>query len=242
MKIIQKLLTKNPYSRPGRVSEMKPIKGIVLHWIASPKGTPIGVYNWFESRKNGKNSYGSAHYCVGIDGDIYQYIPNEEMAYHVGSKTYTKEALDKYGSYPNNATLGIEMCHLSWEGEYSEETWEQTKLLTTLLLKEYSLGIDNIDTHKGVVGWKECPQWFHRFPEEFTRFKDEVREIFDTGIFGVVQAPFGLNVRNDVMGNKVDFLKNKSRVELIGLKNGWYKIKMENGSIGYVNGTYINVN
>ncbi len=232
-----KLLTKNPYSRPGRASEMHEIKGIVLHWIASPKGTPLGVYNWFEGRKDGKNGYGSAHYCISIGGDIYQFIPDEEMAYHVGSKTYTDEAKEKYGSYPNNATIGIELCHLSWEGEFSDETWEQAKLLVTLLLKEHGLNIDNIDTHEKIVGWKECPRWFHLFPDEFTRFKDETKTLFDNPIYGTVTCGT-LNVRDAVMGKKVGYVSKNDKVELIGIRNGWFKIK-KGDLIGYASGDYI---
>lgn len=238
MFVKQKLLTLNTFSRPGRSADMKPIKGIILHWTASPKGTPLGVYNWFEQRKNGKHSYGSAHFCVGIDGEVWQYIPQQEMAYHVGSKTYTQEALNKYGSYPNNATIGVEMCHLTWEGEYSQETWQETKMLTALLLMEYGLNISDIDTHKGIVGWKECPQWFHRFPEELDRFKQEVGEIMKSGIKGIVSAMWGLNVRDDVMGNKVGFLKNGEEVEITGIKDGWYRVKTKTLE-GYASGKHI---
>ncbi len=245
MKIIQKLLTKNKWSRPAELEKLNPIKAVVLHWVAAPKQTQINVYNWFESRKNGKNSFGSAHYCVGIDGDAWQFIPDSEMAYHVGSpKPYTEWALKNLSSYPNNCTLGIEMCHLSWEGEFAEETWEGTKKLAALLLMQHNLSVDTgLTTHKLIVGWKECPQWFHRFPEEFDRFKAETKKLIEDGIQGKVVVKLGsLNVRRDadVKSEKISILKNGEMVQLIGLKNGWFKVKVS-GFEGYVSSDYIEI-
>lgn len=238
MRFVKKLLTPNPYSRPQRTEDMQEIKAVVLHWIAAPKQNPEHVYNWFEKRKYGKHSYGSAHYCVGLDGEIWQYIPDEEMAYHVGSKTYTEHAM-RLSSYPNNCTLGVEMSHINWEGEYSYETWEETKKLTALILMEHGLTEKDITTHKAIVGWKECPQWFHRFPEEFDRFVDETKELMDNGFKGFTTARFGLNVRDDVMGNKVAKLSNGESFDILGIKNLWYKIKMTDGTIGYASSKYI---
>lgn len=239
MKLVKKYLTPNQWSRPGKESDMKPIKAVVLHWTASPRGTAEGVYNWFEARKNGKHSYGSTQYCVDLNGDVWQYIPDEEMAYHVGSKTYTDYALNELSSYPNNCTLGIEMCHMSWEGEYTQETWEQTQNLTALLLMEHGLKDKDITTHKAIVGWKECPMWFHKFPEELDRFKKETKAKMKKGFRGKVHAMWGLNVRDGVMGNKIGKLKDKQEVKILGIRNLWYKVEIPNGQIGYASGSYI---
>lgn len=172
MKIKKKFLTKNEWSRPG--TEIKEVKAIVLHWLASPRGTPQGVYNYFEKRKKGKTGYGSAHYCVGLDGETLQYLPLNEVAYHVGSKTYTEYG-ESLSSYPNNCTIGIEMSHIDIEGSMTDETWDSVVELTSLLLKTYGLTVDDITTHHAIVGWKECPKWFVSYPEEFERFKLDVK-------------------------------------------------------------------
>lgn len=235
--IKRKLITVNRFSRPG--TKLKDVKGIVLHWTATPKGTPKGVYNYFEGRKKGKDSYGSAQYCVGIDGEIWQYIPDDEMAYHVGSKTYTDLAIRNLGTYPNNSTIGIEMCHLSWEGDFTDETWDRTRILVALLLKEHDLTVDDIYTHSDIVGWKKCPKWFCDFPEEFKSFKNEVNEIMGN-IYGYNTA-YSLNVRDDVMGKKIDKLTKHEEVQILGVKDGWFKIYTKNGVIGYVHGGYIKI-
>lgn len=234
--IKQKLLTKNEWSRPDR--ELGRVKAIVLHWLADPKGTPESVYNWFESRKKGTHGYGSAHYCVGVDGRILQYIPDEEMAYHVGSKTYTDYALFKLGKYPNNYTIGIEMCHMNWEGEFSDETWIGTKELVALLLREHRLTEADITTHMEVVGWKDCPRWFKTFPTELTRFKEEVGKLLEDRIRGRVTVG-SLNVRNEPKGKQVvDTIKKGDTVELIGVQNGWYKVLFDN-TVGYCSSKYM---
>ena len=235
MNVIQKLLTKNEWSRPDR--KLIAVRAIVLHWIADPKGTPRSVFNWFEQRKKGKNGYGSCHYCVGVDGATMQYIPDEEMAYQVGSKTYTKRGL-RISKYPNDSTLGIEMCHMDWEGSFSEETWNSTVKLTALLLSTYNLKVEDIVTHMDVVGWKDCPRWFKTFPKELDRFKNEVKELMDGDMVGHVRVRNKLNVRDKPSGNKVGTINNGEMVYLQGIKNGWIKIKY-GSMIGWVFGKYI---
>jgi len=234
--IKQKLLTINEFSRPNKT--LKKVKAIVLHWIADSKGTPTTVFNWFEQRKKGKTGYGSAHFCVGVDGEALQYLTQEEMSYHVGSKTYTDYGLS-LSSYPNNCTIGIEMCHLNWEGEFSEETINKTKMLTALLLQQYNLTSNDITTHQAIVGWKDCPRWFVNNPEDLIIFKQEIHDLMIKGIKGKCLAN-SLNIRDDIMGEKVGVIGLDWEIEIIGIKNGWYKIK-HNDLIGYCNSKYVEI-
>lgn len=234
MKVTQKLLTKNEWSRPDR--KLNAVRAIVLHWIADPKGTPTSVFNWFEQRKKGKNGYGSCHYCIGVDGATMQYIPDEEMAYQVGSKTYTDRGLE-ISKYPNDSTLGIEMCHMDWEGSFSEDTWDSTVKLTALLLSTYNLKVEDIVTHMDVVGWKDCPRWFKTFPEELERFKECVKNHMIYKMYSHVNVRT-LNVRDAPKGKKIGVVKNGELVTLKGIKNGWLKISYKN-NVGWVFGKYV---
>ena len=235
MNVTQKLLTKNEWSRPDR--KLNAVRAIVLHWIADPKGTPTSVFNWFEQRKKGKNGYGSCHYCIGVDGATMQYIPDDEMAYQVGSKTYTERGL-AISKYPNDSTIGIEMCHMDWEGSFSEETWNETVKLTALLLSTYNLTVNDIVTHMDVVGWKDCPRWFQKFPEELVRFKSEVDLYAENKMYGHVTVKV-LNLRDAPKGKKIGTLKNGELVYLKGIKNGWIHVKSNVGTDGWVFGKYI---
>lgn len=171
--IITKLLTPNKYSRP-QIKLNSKIKGIVVHWTASPQGRNQGVWNYFERRKSGKTGYGSAHFIVDLDGAIWNCIPTNEMAYHVGSTTYTANAKKLLGTYPNDCTIGIEFCILDNRGKMNELTWQKGAKLVAYLLEKFNLNIDNIWTHQEVVGWKDCHRYFVENPNEYKRFKNDV--------------------------------------------------------------------
>jgi N-acetylmuramoyl-L-alanine amidase CwlA len=172
----RKLLSINRYSRPGRL--LKGMRGIVVHWVANPGSTPAGNRNYFENRKSGDEGFGSAHEIIGIAGERLVCIPEKELAYHVGSKKYTKKALAKLSSYPNNYTYGIEMCHRGWTGEFSEATLDSAAhRCAELCLKRDLDPLQDIWTNQQVVGWKDCPRWFVKNPKEFEKFKEKVEEI-----------------------------------------------------------------
>ncbi len=238
MNIEYKLLTKNKWSRPEKIDQMIYIKKIVLHWYGNAKQRAMGAWKFFEDRKEGKTDYGSAHFLIDVSGDIIQALPQEEMAYHVGSKTYTDFGLS-ISSNPNNSTLGIEMGHLNWEGEISENTWYSAKILSYLLLKEHGLNIDDIVTHRSIVGWKECPRWFFLFPEELRRFKNETQELFYNKVLGVVNSSV-VNIRDDAMGKVIGKIKKNYRLEIVGYKNGWFRIRKDN-LVGYIGSKFVTV-
>jgi N-acetylmuramoyl-L-alanine amidase len=175
-KLIEKYLTPNKYSRPQRPLEK--IKALVIHWVANPNSSAMDNRNYFENRKHGKTCYGSAHEIIDLNGDIVLAIPPNEMAYHVGSKTYTDEALAVLGAYPNNCTYGIECTHIDWNGTMTQETLETLVNRCADLCQKYNLDpITDIWTHKQVVGWKNCPKYFVDHPDEFEAFKIKVSKL-----------------------------------------------------------------
>lgn len=113
--------------------------------------------NFFNDRSG---SYGSAHYIAGLQGERIQCIPDDEIAYHVGSHVYTQRSLRELGSYPNNNTIGIECTHVDWTGKMTKETYKSLIDLTVTLLKKYKLTVDDIWIHQEVVGWKDCHRYF----------------------------------------------------------------------------------
>lgn len=170
--IITKLLTPNAYSRPR--TKVNKVKGIVVHWTASPQGRNKGVWNYFENRKSGKGGYGSAHFIVDLDGTIWNCIPTNEMAYHVGSSTYTNKAKSRLGSYPNNSTVGIEFCIVDNRGKMNNSTWNEGAKLVAYLLNKFDLTTNDIWLHQEVVGWKDCHRYFVENPKEYEKFKQDV--------------------------------------------------------------------
>jgi len=170
MKIDEKYLTPNQYSRPQK--KIKEVKGIVIHWVANPNSTAISNRNYFESLKD-KKIFASAHYVVGIKGEIIQCIPFDEVAYHVGAKKYRT---NKLGDYPNDYTIGIECCHLDWNGKMSEETYNSLVELMDYLCDKFNLNaLVDCYRHYDVTG-KLCPRFFVDNIDEWERFKSIVAE------------------------------------------------------------------
>jgi N-acetylmuramoyl-L-alanine amidase len=142
MNIQKKLLTVNPFSRPGK--KLDKVKALVIHWTANAGSMAKQNRDYFESLKrqslnDASARFASAYFIVGISGEAIQCIPGEEMAYHAGAKTYTPEALDHLGYYPNNCTIGIELCHPDADGRFSAETLQAAAELCALLCIQFGL-------------------------------------------------------------------------------------------------------
>lgn len=165
----------NKYSRVGL--KLKAKRGIVMHYTASPGAPAKNISKYFaslaqqDSNKAVKGRYASAHYSVDRTS-IYNSLPDDELAYHCGSATYTKEALANLGTYPNNSTVGIEMC-IEKDGSIHEDTFNNVVDLAVYLIRERGFP-PVFFTHKEVVGWKECPLPWIKQPSEYERFKQAV--------------------------------------------------------------------
>jgi N-acetylmuramoyl-L-alanine amidase len=190
MKIIEKPLTVNQYSRPGR--PLGAVKGIILHWVGIPMQRAVSTWNFFEFTCPRDKHYSSAHYIIDLDGTIYHAMPDSEVAYHCGSsqpdpksgRIYTDWARAKFGVYaerpdsnsPNNCTIGIELCVVDIRGNYTPETLRAARDLVAKLILKNRLTIDDIGTHHLVVGWKDCPLLWTEHPEQFDTFRQTVKE------------------------------------------------------------------
>jgi N-acetylmuramoyl-L-alanine amidase len=189
MNIVENLLTINSFSRPGW--RLPQVLAIVYHWTANPGASAAANRNFFESRKEGRDGYGSAHYIIGLKGEIIRDIPEREVAFHVGSsqidpaskKVYTDLARDLFGplmtspkSSPNFATIGIELCPLDLQGEFSAETIVSAIQLGADLCSRYKLDpLSRVLTHHDVVGWKDCPRLWVNQPQLFEAFKTSIK-------------------------------------------------------------------
>jgi N-acetylmuramoyl-L-alanine amidase len=170
-------LSMNLFSCPGK--KLSGVKGVVIHWVGNPGTSALQTRNYFEGLKaqssnNPKAVFASAHFVVGLRGEIVQCLPADEMAYHVGAKVYTPEAISRFGHYPNNCTIGIELCHPAWDGQFAPETWASAVGLTARLVEIFNLDPStDVWTHHGITR-KDCPKYFVEHPEAFERFKFDV--------------------------------------------------------------------
>ena len=188
MKIIEKFMTVNPYSRPGR---KRPVTlGIILHYVGVNGHTASIVWNWFANGCPANKHYSSTQYIIDHDGTILRTMPDDELAYHCGSsqldpasgKIYTDWARKKFGRFasnpqttsPNHCTIGIELC-IDQQGNFTEKTLVAAVELVARLLKENNLTTEEIGHHKLVVGWKDCPLPWVKNNVLFVNFKALVK-------------------------------------------------------------------
>lgn len=160
MEIQKRLLTVNQYSRTS--TKLKQVKNIVVHWVGNANSTAIANRNYFESLKE-KKSFASSHYIVGLQGEIIQCIPEDEVAYHA------KEA--------NSYSIGIEVCHPDWIGKFSNKTYESLINLLADLCKRYNLEpTTSIIRHYDVTK-KLCPKYYVEHSQDWKQLRLDVADV-----------------------------------------------------------------
>lgn len=150
-------LTPNEYSRPQLALEQ--VEGIVMHYTANPGSTAEGNRNYFESLRIKKHTYASSHYIVGLEGEIIQCIPLDEISYASNSR--------------NHDTISIECCHPGKNGKFNKKTYQSMIQLVAWLCGEYDLDAEDIIRHYDVTG-KNCPKYFVENEDAWEAFKTEV--------------------------------------------------------------------
>ena len=156
--LTEDFLSVNPYSRPG--TELKKVSGIVIHYVGNPGTTAQANRNYFESLSAGTDGvYASAHFIVGLDGEVIQCIPLTEISYASNSR--------------NEDTIAIEVCHPDDTGEFSDVTYQRVVELTAWLCRKFNLTPDDVIRHYDVTG-KICPKYYVEHPEAWVRFRSDV--------------------------------------------------------------------
>lgn len=157
-----KLLQVNEYSRPG--ISLKKVKGVVVHYTANPGTDAMDNRNYFNnlpaSNKNKEHkTYASSHFIIGLEGQIVQCIPLEEIAYASNDR--------------NTDTIAIECCHPDKTGKFNTATYRSLTELVTYLCIKYDLEAEDVIRHYDVTG-KKCPLYFVEHEDKWTAFKAEI--------------------------------------------------------------------
>ena len=153
------LLTKNPYSRPG--TKMKDINGIVIHYVGNPETTAENNRNYFEGLAGKQSTYASSHFVVGLEGEIIQCVPVNEVAYCSNDR--------------NDDTIGIEVCHPDTTGKFDPDTYESVVALTAYLCDMFELTTDDVIRHYDVTG-KRCPLYYVDHEDAWIQLKNDVED------------------------------------------------------------------
>jgi N-acetylmuramoyl-L-alanine amidase CwlA len=151
-------LSFNEYSRPG--TTLKRIKGIVIHYTANPGSTADANRNYFQGLAEKHTTYASSHYIVGIEGEIVQCIPLNEIAYASNDR--------------NNDTIAIECCHPDETGQFSESTYDSLVSLVSALCIEFDLGVKDVIRHYDVTG-KLCPLYYVENEVAWEQLRNDVQ-------------------------------------------------------------------
>lgn len=195
-KITEMFLTPNKYSRPQ--IKLEKVKKIAVHYVGNPNTSALANRNYFEGLKDqmpdktGKyclkpdGSYlmyngskvrirsVSAHFLIGLGGEIIQCIPLDEWSY------CTNQA--------NGYSISIECCHPDATGKFTAATEKSLAELCAWLVEKYGLAVDDIIRHYDVTG-KQCPLYWSPTKyvttaaanARFAAFKSRVQYIINCG-------------------------------------------------------------
>ena len=158
--ITEEFLDVNQYSRPGIALSTNP-EYIVIHYTANPGSTAEQNRNYFENLKDTGETYASAQFVIGLEGEIIQCVPCDEMAYCSNSL--------------NDRCISIEMCHPDDTGNFNDATYNNCVYLVAQLMNYYHLDMDHLIRHYDVTG-KNCPKYFVEHEDRWEVFKDFVKQ------------------------------------------------------------------
>lgn len=164
-KITQLFLRPNKYSRPG--TRLTKVTKIAVHYIGNPGTSALANRNYFNSLADTKTTYASSHYIIGLEGEIIQCIPENEIAYCTNSA--------------NSYSISIENCHPTTDGKFTDKTRKSLIELCADICERYNLDPEkDIIRHYDVSG-KVCPKYWVVHPDDFVKFKKEVKDFIQNG-------------------------------------------------------------
>ncbi len=157
--VIKNYLTPNEYSRPGK--ELKEVNAIVVHYVGNPGTTAAQNRSYFENLKDTHATSASSHYIIGLEGEIIQCVPLNEISYASNNR--------------NKDTIAIECCHPDETGQFTTATYKSLVKLVAALCRTYDLNPETgIIRHYDVTG-KYCPLYYVNHEDEWYGFKLDVK-------------------------------------------------------------------
>lgn len=157
--VIKNYLTPNEYSRPGK--KLKEVNAIVVHYVGNPGTTAAQNRSYFENLKDTHATSASSHYIIGMEGEIIQCVPLNEISYASNNR--------------NKDTIAIECCHPDETGQFTTATYKSLVKLVAALCRTYDLDPETgIIRHYDVTG-KYCPLYYVNHEDEWYGFKLDVK-------------------------------------------------------------------
>ncbi|MGO4897857.1 N-acetylmuramoyl-L-alanine amidase [Bacillus sp. GM2] len=167
VKVVKNYVKVNQYTRPGL--KMSGVKGIVMHWTATPGASALNERNYFNGTCIADKRYASAHYFV--DRKEAQLIISEnEVAYHAHDQNRCYVSFLKPNA--NTTAIGVEMC-VEKDGKIHSQTIQNAAELVADLCKRYGLSTNKIVRHYDVTN-KNCPAPWVSDSSQLTTFRKKV--------------------------------------------------------------------
>jgi N-acetylmuramoyl-L-alanine amidase len=140
---------------PGNFLKGRPLgvvpDAVVIHVVV---GSLKAAGAWFADAR----AQVSAHYGVGTDGVVHQYVEEFDTAFHAGTVERPVWTLGRNGLNPNAHTIGIE--HEGFEGT----TWTDAMYASTArLVREaaarwgFPVDAEHVIPHRSIRATKTCP-------------------------------------------------------------------------------------
>ncbi len=157
--VVKDYLTVNEWSRPG--DPLEKIRGVAIHYVGNPGTSAQANRNYFESLSSGREGvYASSHFVVGLEGEVVQCVPLNEIAYATNRR--------------NEDTVSVEVCHPDETGQFNSASYDRCVELTAWLCRTYGLDPqEDVIRHYDVTE-KLCPLYYVEHPEAWDTFRDDV--------------------------------------------------------------------
>lgn len=164
MNIKTKLIPSGSVARSGLF--MAP-RYITVHNTGNPNKGADAENHAIYLQNSGKNVSTSYHYVVD-DKEIYQLLPDNEVAWHAGD--------GQYGT-GNRQSIAIEICENS-DGNLLKATDNAVELVANLM-KKYNIPLSNVVQHNHWSG-KDCPRQIRAGkPYHWNTFLNKVQAIYN---------------------------------------------------------------
>lgn len=131
------------------------MNGVVVHYVGNPGTTARQNHSYFQNLSSTGETYASSHFLIGLEGEIIQNVPLDEVAY--------------CSSQRNSDTISVECCHPDSGGAFTQETYDSLVRLVRWLMEYYELDAGQVIRHYDVTG-KECPLYYVRHPGDWESF------------------------------------------------------------------------
>lgn len=132
------------------------IQDIVIHYVGNPGATAQQNRDYFDSPA----SEVSAHFVVGLDGEIIQCIPLTEKSSASNDR--------------NRDTISIEVCHPDETGKFTDDAYASLVTLTAWLCQVCGLDSGQVIRHYDITG-KQCPLYFVQHEDAWKQFQADVQ-------------------------------------------------------------------